>query len=105
MESDKIKSLEEALHEIQRLKEWNLNYFILVEKVRSKQQEYFDTRDKRILNESRQLEQRLDAMNKRLRAALDKRNALEAERDPVFQSAKQLVMNIFDCVEVSPENT
>ena len=25
--------------------------------------------------------------------------------DPDFQSAKRLVMNIFDCVEVSPENT
>ena len=95
-----INTLEEALNEIQRLKDWNLRYFTLVEKVRSKQKEYFDTRDKRILNESRQLEKSLDAMNEKLRKALDKRNALEVEQDPDFQSAKLLVMNMFDCVEV-----
>ncbi len=95
-----INTLEEALNEIQRLKDWNLRYFTLVEKVRSKQKEYFDTRDKRILNESRQLEKSLDAMNEKLRKVLDKRNALEAEQDPDFQLAKRLVMNMFDCVEV-----
>ena len=78
-----INTLEEALNEIQRLKDWNLRYFTLVEKVRSKQKEYFDTRDKRILNESRQLEKSLDAMNEKLRKALDKRNALEVEQDCV----------------------
>lgn len=95
-----INTLEEALNEIQRLKDWNLRYFTLVEKVRSKQKEYFDTRDKRILNESRQLEKRLDSLNEKLRKALDKRNAQAAENDSVFQAAKKLLVDTFDCVEV-----
>ena len=95
-----INTLEEALNEIQRLKEWNLRYFLLVEKLREKQKEYLDSRVQRVLNECRVLEKQVDDLNGRMRKALDKRNAQEARNNPVFQAAKKLLVETFDCVEV-----
>jgi hypothetical protein len=99
-----INTLEEALEEIQRLKDWNLRYFQLVEKLRGKQKEYLDSRAQRVLDECRMLEKQLDDLNVRMRKALDKRTAQEAENNPVFQAAKRLLVDKFDCVEVTSDS-